>query len=107
MGIEGADDGVHQGGAEIGRRAELLLAVGGGLLLQGAGFEQLAANHRPHIGDFVAFAEVAGEEIVELGDDLREQGFVFVLHCAAAWIEASQLLWIALDQIEVAFALVA
>ena len=84
VGLEGADDGVHEFGLKIRRVGELLFRVIGRLLLERLGLEELPHDHVVDVNQFVLVREVTFEQVVHTLDDLEQSGFLLLLNATAA-----------------------
>ena len=87
VGLKCADDSAHQFLGQVRRVGELLLAVVRGLLAEYVGFHQLGFDV-VHVHQLVVVAQLALEEVVDLGDDLGQPGLVGVALDAGAGVDA-------------------
>lgn len=83
VGIESINDGVSQCAVQIRRVVKLPFAVVTGLLHQDLRLQQLAL-HVIDVHQAVFVAQLTLEQVVDLGNQLRQQYLLLILHRTAA-----------------------
>jgi hypothetical protein len=82
MGVQSANDCVHEFTLQVRQVCELFFRIVRSLLNQDLRFHQLATNHIVDIHQLVIVRQLAFEEVVDLFDNLVEIRIFLLLNCA-------------------------